>query len=354
MTIVKIGVLGAGFVTNTFHMPSFREIEGAQVVAAFSHRKETVEEFAKRWNVPKTFHGHDGIAKLCADPEVELVDIALPNNLHMAATSSAAENHKNVVCEKPLARNEAEAKQMLDTVRRHGVLHFYAENQVFIPQIIRAKDLIQRGVIGQVFWVRCRESQLGQHSAWFYNPAEAGGGALLDLGAHAIEVARYLIGKKPLSVLGWTAKVAHSTVGEDTGLILARYKESVLSQAENSWVTRGGFDLRLEVYGGNGTLFATISREAGVSLFTAEGGTKIAGVGETITEAAETKKGRIFPALSEHVTLGFVEEMRHFLSAVSKGEKGLETFEEGYLVNKTIDAAYRSAKSGTWESIQQD
>ncbi len=354
MRTVKIGVLGAGFVVNTFHMPSFQEIEGAQVVAAFSYRKDIVEDFVKRWNVPKTFHGDDGIAGLCSDPEVELVDIALPNNLHLAATSAAAENHKNVVCEKPLARNEHEAKQMLDIARRYGVLHFYAENQVFIPQIARAKDLIERGVLGHVFWVRCREVQFGQHSAWFYDPAAAGGGALLDLGAHAVEVARYLIGKEPLSVLGWASKLALSTMAEDNGLILVKYKDSELSQAENSWVTRGGLDLRFEIYGGNGALFATISREAGISLFTAEGATRVTGMGETVMEAAETKKGRVFPALSEHRTLGFVEEMRHFLSAVLTGEKSLETFEEGYLVNKTIDAAYRSAKSGSWETIEGD
>ena len=354
MRTVKIGVLGAGFVVNTFHMPSFQEIEGAQVVAAFSQRKEVVKEFARRWSIPKTFDGDDGIAKLCADPDVELVDIALPNNLHMAATVTAAENHKNIVCEKPLARNETEAKQMLDTVRKQGVLHFYAENQVFIPQITRAKELIQRGILGRVFSVRCREAYFGQHAAWFYDPAAAGGGALLDLGAHGVEVGRYLIGKKPLSVLGWVSKVAHATIAEDSALAIMRYKDSELSQAENSWVTRGGFDLRLEIYGGNGSLFANISREAGASLFTAEDGTRIAGTGETVVETTETKKGRIFPALSEHRTLGFVEEMKHFVAAVAKGEKGLETFEEGYFVNKTIDAAYRSAKSGSWEPIRED
>jgi predicted dehydrogenase len=350
----KIGILGAGFVANTFHMPSFREVEGLEVVAAFSHRKEVAEDFARRWNVPKTYYGDEGIAKLCSDPEVELVDIALPNNLHLDATTAAAENHKNVICEKPLARNEQEAKQMLDVVRKHNVLHFYAENQVFIPQIARARSLIERGVLGQIFWVRCREAHFGQHSAWFYDPKLAGGGALLDLGAHAVEVARYLLGKKPVSVFGWASKLAHSTIGEDNALVLLKHKDSELAQAENSWVTRGGLEFHVEVYGGNGRMFVDISREAGISLFTAQGASKISGAGETIMETTETKKGRVFPALNEHATLGFVDEIKHFLSSLSTGQKAIETFEEGYFVNKVIGAAYRSAKSGSWEPIQED
>lgn len=352
MKTVKIGILGAGFVANTFHMPSFQEIDGAQVVAAFSYRRENVEQFGQRWNIPKTFCGDDGIAKLCADPEVELVDIALPNNLHLAGTLAAAENHRNIVCERPLARNEREAKEMLDIVRKNGVLHFYAENQVFIPQITRAKELCGRGVLGQVFWVRCREANLAQHSSWFWDPAASGGGALLDVGAHTIEVARHLMGKKPTSVLGWVSKLVHSTLAEDNGLILIRHEGSELSQSENSWVTRGGLDFRVEVYGGNGTLYSNVSREAGISLFVAESGTRLTGVGEALAEAAETKKGRVFPALGEHRTLGFVDEFKHFLSAVSSGEKALETFEEGYLVNKIIDSAYRSAKTHSWEPLQ--
>ena len=243
---------------------------------------------------------------------------------------------------------------MLDVVRKHDVLHFYAENQIFIPQIARAKSLIERGVLGQVFWIRCRDAHFGQHSAWFYDPKTAGGGALLDLGAHAVEVARYLLGKKPVSVFGWASKLAHSTIGEDNALILVKHKDEELVVAENSWVTRGGLDFRFEIYGGNGALFVNLSREAGVSLFTAEGTSKISGAGEIVTDVTQTKKGRVFPALDEHVTLGFVDEMKHFLSAISTGQKAKETFEEGCFVNKIIDAAYQSAKSASWEPIQED
>jgi predicted dehydrogenase len=80
----------------------------------------------------------------------------------------------------------------------------------------------------------------------------------------------------------------------------------------------------------------------------------LTGLNESVTETAETKRGRVFPALNEHKTLGFVDEIKHFLSSLSTGQKAIETFEEGYFVNKVIGAAYRSAKSGSWEPIQED
>jgi predicted dehydrogenase len=352
MKTVKVGILGAGFVANAFHMPALQEIEEVQVVAAFSHRQETAERFGQTWSIPRIYHGQDGMAKLSADPEVELVDIALPTNVHAVAILAATENNKNIVCEKPLGRNEPEAKEMLHLAEKHGVLHFYGENQIFIPQIARAKELIARGVLGQVFWVRCREAHMVQHSSWFWEPTMAGGGALLDLGSHALEVARYLMGKKPIAVLGWISRLVHSTKAEDNAMMLMRHEGSELSQVESSWVTRGGFDMRVEAYGGNGALYSTITREAGTSLFSAESSTRIPAAGEITVEATESKKGRVFPVMSEHRTLGFVDEFKHFVSCISTGEKALETFEEGYQVNRMIDAAYRSARSDSWELLQ--
>ncbi len=132
---VNVGIVGTGFVQNTFHMPAYSEIKLANVVAV-AGIEDTVE-FAKRWNISKVYHGDDAIEKMCRDPDVDVVDIGIPNNFHLQTIITAAENHKHIICEKPLARNGAEAKKALDAVEKHGVLNCYAENQVFIPQITR-------------------------------------------------------------------------------------------------------------------------------------------------------------------------------------------------------------------------
>ena len=123
---VNIGIVGTGFVQNTFHMPSYSEIKLANVVAV-AGIEDTVE-FAKRWNISKVYHGDDAIEKLCRDPDVDVVDIGIPNNFHLQTIITAAENNKHIICEKPLARNGTEAKKALEAVEKHGHLrHFVAD-----------------------------------------------------------------------------------------------------------------------------------------------------------------------------------------------------------------------------------
>ncbi|MEM3081853.1 MAG: Gfo/Idh/MocA family oxidoreductase, partial [Nitrososphaerota archaeon] len=101
---VKIGILGSGFVVSFFHLPSLMEVPKAEVVAIGSRRQAPVEELARKYGVKKAYYGGDYLEKLCRDPEIDSVLICLPNFLHLQATIHAAENGKNVICEKPLGR----------------------------------------------------------------------------------------------------------------------------------------------------------------------------------------------------------------------------------------------------------
>jgi len=265
---VNIGVLGYGFVQSVFHMPCYKEIPEANVVAVGGRRNGSVKEFGRTWKIRRTYSGDDFVEKLCADPDVEVVDIGLPNFLHKKAALLAAESGKHVICEKPLARSRDEATTMLEAVEKAGVIDCYAENQVFIPHIMRAKELIERGAIGNIFWIRSREAHFGPHSGWFWDTELAGGGALLDMGCHSIEVARYLINKKPTKAWAWGATLVHETTAEDNSLALVEYEGNELGQSENSWAAHGGLDLRFEIYGSDGACFIDPTRETGVRVFT--------------------------------------------------------------------------------------
>ena len=348
MRKVNVGVLGYGFVQSAFHMPCYKEIPEADVIAVGGRRKDAVEEFASNWGIKGTYSGNDFVEKLCADPDVEVIDIGLPNFLHKKAAISAAENGKHLICEKPLARNVAEAKVMLDAVRRAGVIHCYAENQIFIPHITRAKEMIVKGAIGNVFWTRSREAHSGPHSVWFWDPELAGGGALLDMGCHSVEVARYLIDNKPVEAYAWGATLVHLTKAEDNSLALVRYEGNELGQSENSWAAHGGLDLRFEIYGSDGSLFVDPTRETGIKLFTVAPEEKV----KYIVEKAEAKKGWMYPIWREHEVYGYLFELQHFMSCILKGEIPRETFEDGYVVNCILDACYVSIKSGKREPIQ--
>ncbi len=348
MKKVNVGVLGYGFVQSLFHVPCYREVPEANVVAVGGRRKEGVKEFADSHGIKKVYFGDDFIEKLCADPEVEVVDIGLPNFLHEKAATIAADNGKHVICEKPLARNLDEAKAMLKAVEKAGVIHCYAENQVFVPHIVRAKELIDKGAIGDVFWIRSREAHFGPHSPWFWNPELAGGGVLMDMGCHSVEVARYFIGKKPLEAYAWGATLVHKTKAEDNSLALVKYEGERLGQSENSWAAHGGLDLRYEVYGSDGAFFIDPTRETGIKAFTVAPEEKVG----YIIEKAEVKKGWMYPVWREHEVYGYLFELQHFISCILKDEKPRETFRDGYIVNCILDACYKSMKTGKWEPIK--
>ena len=344
---VGVGIIGTGFVQNTFHMPSYAELKLANVVAVAGI--EDTAEFAKRWGIGKVYHGDDAIEKLCRDPDVEVVDIGIPNNLHLRPIITAAENHKHVICEKPLAYNGTEAKKALDVVQRYGVLNFYAENQVFMPQLVRAFDFIRSGAIGKVTWIRAREAHSGPHSKWFWDPDIAGGGVLSDMGCHTIEAVRYLAGKKtPSEIASWTATLVHNIRGEDNSLVLMRFNEGLLGQCENSWSAKGGFDVRLEIYGSEGAIFIDVTRETGIKLFTAA--EKTSGY---IVEKADVAKGWLFPTWREHETFGYLPELQHFLDCVSKGQAPREDFKDGYTVNRIMDSAYEASKQRKWITLTE-
>jgi predicted dehydrogenase len=347
MKKIKVGVIGCGFIHNVYHMPAFQRITEVEVVAACAATRQEVQPFADRWHIAKQHYGDDGIERLCADPEIDVVDIGLPNFLHLPAARAAAENHKHVICEKPLGRNVREARQMLAIVRRYGVIHCYAENQIFMPQVVKAKEFINKGALGKVFWVRSREAHFGPHSKWFWDPKLAGGGVLMDMGCHSIEVARYLIGRRPVSTCAWVSTFVHDTRAEENSVVMVKHEGSELAQAENSWAAHGGFDLRIETYGSDGTIFIDATKGTGLQMFTVAAEKKI---GE-IVEKAETKKGWMFPTWNEVEAYGFPNELGHFISCMGAGKQPSERFEDGLLVNKIVDAAYRSVKSRRWENV---
>jgi len=341
--MIRIGLLGCGFVAN-FYMNGLREVPDQKVIIAYSQTEERAKAFAKEWRIP---NWTTDMLKVVEKPEVDLVLIALPNFLHREAALLACKSGKNVVCTKPLGRNSHEAKDMWEAAKRSGVLNGYAETEVFSPAVMKAKDVIERRGIGDVFWVRSREAHYGPHSAWFWDPSLSGGGALLDMGCHCVAASRYFIGKgvKAVEALAWGDTLVHSVKCEDNALLLVRFEGKQLGQAEVSWSSRGGLDLRNEVYGTKGALFTDVTRGTPIRVFTLEST-------GYVVEKAEADKGWVIPCVDEARTYGYHEETRHFVECVREGVAPRETFEDGYISNAIIDAGYKSMKSGKWEKIE--
>jgi predicted dehydrogenase len=342
---VRIAVLGSGFVSE-FYLQGLRDVPNHEVVVNYSQTAERARAFGERWGIPyQTTSMEEAVDR----PDVDLVLIGLPNDVHLEATRVVARAKKHVVCTKPLARTGDEAAEMLKLVQDAGVLHGYAETEVFSPAVMRVRAMIDSGAIGRIFTMRSREAHSGPHAPHFWDPARAGGGALMDMGCHMIEAFRYFLGKDdvPVECIAWGERLVHhdKTTAEDNAVAMVRFQSKALGTAEVSWAALGGLDLRNEVYGDRGAAFTDVTRGTPVRAFTL-------GATGYILEKADADTGWVFPVPDEARVYGYQEEMRHFVDCVARGEMPRETYADGVAVNRVVDACYRSMQSKQWEPVQ--
>jgi predicted dehydrogenase len=340
---VGIGMLGSGFI-GEFHTLGLRYIEGARVVANWGAGTERREAFGARFRSRPLA----SIDAVCADPEVDLVVVSLPNHLHREAVRSAATHGKGVACTKPLGRNAEEAAEMLKLVTEAGVFSAYLENVVFNAEMIRMREMIEAGAIGRLTTFRAREGHSGPHAAHFWDADLAGGGALLDMASHGAEAARAMFGKDlPVrDVFAWGDTLVHGgrTRLEDNAVMLIRFADGRVATMDVSWSSKGGLESRFEAYGEGGKIIqdvissplrAFIERSAGY-----------------LGEKVDADTGWVYPVPNETYAHGHDAMMADVVSAFRDGRKPQETFEDGLIVNSILDAAYRSIESGRWEAVE--
>ncbi len=341
---MRICMLGSGLIGMFYTMALHGHRSRDRVSVVYSRSPESAEKFAKQWDIPTwTTDLHQAIEH----PEVDVVIVGLPNHLHESAVLAAAEAGKPVLCTKPLGRTAEEALRMLRAVEQAGVFHGYLEDLVYTPKTIKALKSVRDGAVGDVLWVRSRETHGGPHSDWFWDRDLAGGGAIIDLGCHCIEIARNFIGKdiRPLEVMCWGDTQVHPIDTEDHAIGLVRYENGAIGQFEVSWTFRGGMDLRDEVSGTEGTIWLNHWLRTGLEMYTAA---EHAGY---VAEKAESSTGWLFPVGDEAGALGYVDMFDNVLGALETRQPPSETFYDGYVVNAIIDAAYASIASKQWEHV---
>ncbi len=343
----KIAMLGSGFIGRFYAdaLQGYRTRD--KVISVYSRREESAKKFAQDYQCAQwTTEMEEAIA----NPDVTIVCIALPNNLHEAAVMLCCKHKKAVMTTKPLGRNATEAKRMLLAVEEAGIFNGYLEDLVYTPKFIKAEASVREGALGRILWAKSRETHPGPHSEWFWDIEQAGGGCILDLGCHCVEIGRSYIGKdiKPVEVMCWADTQVKPIDAEDHAIGLVKYENGAIGQFEVSWTFRGGLDLRDEVMGTEGTIWINSFLRTGFDMFTTGKG------GDYIAEKAESNTGWLFPVGDELNELGYNHMFMDMFNAIEKGAAPKETFYDGYIVNAILDAAYKSAKTKLWEPIQLD
>jgi predicted dehydrogenase len=340
ITMLGTGLIGM-FYTRSLHAHRSRD----QVQVVCSKTEGHASKFAEEHHIPRwTTSIEDAIN----DPETDLVVVGLPNNLHLEAVQLAVKAGKSVLVTKPLGRNASEALAMLRAVENSGLFGGYLEDLVYTPKTLKALDAVNNGAMGKVLWTRSRETHPGPHSDWFWNKEISGGGAIVDMGCHCIEIGRSFIGKdvRPVEAMCWADTQVHPIDAEDHAIGLVRYENGAIGQFEVSWTFRGGMDLRDEVSGTQGTIWLNHWLRTGFEMFTASG------PGGYVSEKAEGETGWLFPVGDEEGSLGYTPMFADMLNALDQGSQPVETFYDGYIVNAIIDACYRSVGSKRWEPVE--
>jgi len=382
-----VGFIGSGFITK-FHLQSWQAVRDADVLGIWSpnaaHAEETAA-YGRTLGVGAT-RAYRSITEMIADPAIDALWLCGPNHRRVenleeivAALESGKGRLLGVACEKPLARNVAEARRCVELIRRAGVLHGYLEDQLFIPSLTKGRMLSwARGasIGGRPYLARAAEEHSGPHMPWFWQGEHQGGGVLNDMMCHSVEVVRQLLtdptkprgSVRPRKVtahiqsLKWSrpeyARLLQETMGagvdylkrpsEDFARATIEYEDDaghpLIGEVTTSWSFVGpGLRLSTELLGPEYS-FTYNSLNTGAQLFLSR---RITGkAGEDLVEKQNAEQG-LMPVLgNEAAEYGYEAENRHFVQCFLAGRQPELGFEAGLEVVELLMTAYMSAEQG--------
>jgi predicted dehydrogenase len=359
---IGVGMLGYAFMGKA-HANAFRKIayvtwpppltprlvtiagRNAEAVAAAA-RRYGFERWTTRWE------------EVVADPEVGLFDNLGPNDVHAAPTIAAAEAGKHVVCEKPLGRDAHESYEIWRRVAATGVKHMCAFNYRFVPAVRLAREMIDAGALGELRHFRGRYLQDWGDTTeqlWRFDRAAAGSGALGDLAAHVVDLARYLVGEIE-AVGGFVRTFVPGREVDDAVEATVEFQNGVVGTIEATRLALGRRNaFQWEINGTEGSLYFDMERLNELEIFRADGQRARGFKRVLVTEPDHPFLDYWWPP--GHI-LGwgatFVHELHHMLAAIAEdtdvGPYGA-TFEDGYRAAEVCDAIVRSSEGGRREAI---
>jgi predicted dehydrogenase len=382
-----VGFIGSGF-NAKFHMLGWQGVRDADVLGVWSPNSKNAAaaaRYANEMDVGKA-RAYGSIGDMVADPAIDAIWLTGPNQARIENVQEIVDalergrgTLRGIACEKPLARNVAEAKEVVRLVQRAGLMHGYLENQVFAPQVEAGRNLIwARGAAttGRPYLARAAEEHSGPHMPWFWQGALQGGGVLNDMMCHSALVVRHLLTKPgaplasvtPTRVTGhiaslkWTrpayAKKLQKAQGRDVDYSKRPSEDfasttiefrtddgyTVLGEASTSWSFVGaGLRLSAELLGPEYSM-SWNTLDAGLKLFFSR---EVKGrAGEDLVEKQNAEMGQMPVVANEAVAYGYEAEDRHFVRCFLGKEEPRLTFDDGLEVVQVLMTAYKSAEEG--------
>ena len=333
--MVKIGIVGAGKICQGPHMGAYDKIDNAKIVAICDIDEKKLESVSKRYPDAKLYTDYK---EMIENEELDAVDICTPNNYHSIVAIYALNKGLNVLTEKPDAINASEAEKMQKAAEENGKVLMAIRNNRYRPTTKYLKQFIADGKMGEIYAGRCgwiRRRGIPGWGGWFTDKAQSGGGPLIDLGVHLIDLAMYLMGNpKPVTVSGSTySKFPHTSYSktdvEDLAMGFIRFENGACLQIEFSWASNIECDqMFVELRGEKaGSRMSGIDKK--FDIFTEEYGTNVT----------------IKPALDDYVP-HHEANIRHFIDVVEGKAEPDFTPVQGVNMVKILEALYKSAELG--------
>lgn len=347
---LRVGVIGCG--AGVFHLEGYQEEPRAKVVALAGLDTDRCEMLSKKFDVPRVYRDYQD---LLADDDIDAVSVAVPNILHMPVALAAFEAGKHVLIEKPLARNAEEGVRMVEAAREHNKLLGISFQRRTRHDVRLLRDAVERGEFGRVYYSKAwwmRRSGIPGLGTWFTSKEAAGGGPLIDLGVHVLDMILYILGNPKVTSVSANTYAEIGPTGRG-GWSLRRQKVTDTNPYEVEDLATAF--LRLE---DGGTLlleaawasFTEMNDDFGVQLYGSEKGARMNSHNYALTETLDVFQGFGDTTMDAKPRLvareGHAQIIENFVSAILDGTPLSPDGQEGLDRVRLIDAIYRSAELG--------
>ena len=340
---VRIGIIGCGKITERASLPNIVNYSKAKVAALCDI------EMDRARGAKKTFKLEDAEVlsdwrKMVTRKDIDAIFVNTPNYLHEEMAVGALENGKHVLVEKPLTISVAAADNMVKAAKK-GAFLMVEQTQRFDPIHQAAKKFIDSGKLGKINKIRGRIGHAGPEywsqgqAHWFYDKKKSGGGAMIDVGVHILDLVRWFSGRKIVEVCANITTIEKPVPVDDNGSVLLRFEDGSIGHFEASWTTRP-YEVLTFTYGQNGKLLTAIGSSQPILA-------RMAKVGKD--EDPNCLLEDIVPDVGPGG--GWENAVHYFIDCVEKKEKPFVSGEEGRETVRVILAAYESAKSGKWVRV---
>ncbi|MFX1339647.1 MAG: Gfo/Idh/MocA family protein [Promethearchaeota archaeon] len=331
---LRVGLIGAG-AFGYEHLFGYEQNEHCEIIAVAARTEQHAQKAAKKFDIPKWYWSNDWI-KMLEENNLDVVSICSPNYLHAPMTIEAIKNGVNILCEKPICISHKELEKIESMLSKKSLIYFSSFQKRYIDLFNQIKEVIDNKALGDINLVRYFFSHYGPYTSWkafseqkwFFDSEMAGGGVLLDLGVHCIDILRYLIGEFT-EVEGYSYNSFCKNIeNEDNCNVLFRFEDKTLGVISVSWCNEPME--HIELYGTTGTLKVDLHSTEPISF-----------------APMKLRKNKYIKSLVEYEPTNEVAQhllIDHFINCVLEGKQEHPDFKDGKRATEFVLKAYSLKK----------